>query len=121
MRGVSHDIDRDPDKNSRVPLRAGGNTGNAVGSRQHDKLAKHVHDTKIQAGGAHRHKVFTKRNDGNRSLNILGIEEGDMSEYDWTSEEGEHTHKFNMKKEDCVGCGVETRPKNAYVNYIIKI
>jgi hypothetical protein len=46
VRGVNHDADdalRDPDRDLRGPSAPGGNTGNEVGSLQEDAAGPHVH------------------------------------------------------------------------------
>lgn len=83
---------RDPNVSNtdRLAMNSGGNTGNAVGSVQLDELKSHVHN--IQLGG----DGFTAGGKPQRSAN----------------------HNDNAVT-DVTG-GSETRPKNAYVNYIIK-
>jgi microcystin-dependent protein len=93
LRGVNHGADdafADPDNSLRTNRGTNGNTGNKVGSFQADELKTHSHE-------------FTfgklKRADGSWET----ITEGSSSTYN---------SKF--------AGGNETRPVNAYVNYIIK-
>jgi microcystin-dependent protein len=80
----------DPDASSRITL-TGGNVGNNVGSLQSDTLKSHHHTLTFYNGPA------GVTNIDNPNSN------GDAANYN-TSDFG----------------GLETRPKNAYVNYIIK-
>jgi microcystin-dependent protein len=100
LRGVNGsraDAYTDPDVNSRAAAGAGGNT-NSVGSVQTDQLKSHNHSNGVND------KLV--RNDGNNT--IIQTD-------------------FNVGQIDCVQAapilpfgGNETRPKNVYVNYIIK-
>jgi microcystin-dependent protein len=81
----------DPDASLRTNVFAGGNTGNAVGSVQGDEFRSHVHA--MNAGtGPHWNQCCNQNPD---TLPDPGA------------------------KTDPTG-GAETRPKNVYVNYIIK-
>jgi hypothetical protein len=81
----------DPDVSSRTNEFAGGNVGNAVGSVQMDQFASHAHT--FPSGG-------WMVNPGNPGAAGSGYPSGNYP----TSSSG----------------GNETRPKNVYVNYIIK-
>ncbi|AEE53211.1 phage tail protein [Haliscomenobacter hydrossis] len=116
LRGVS-DGRHDDDTNSRAAMYPGGNTNNNVGSFQAESFRSHNHSGTTQANGAHSHRVFTRANVGSPTLNVDALESGNLSQWAETSTDGLHTHNFTTST---VG-GNETRPDNAYVNYIIKL
>jgi len=84
----------DPDSGSRTAMNAGGATGNNVGSIQPDEFRSHKHDT-----GAHL--------DG-YTVPFSGAGTNDAIQ-------------AGTERDTGLTGGNETRPKNAYVNYIIKI
>jgi hypothetical protein len=83
----------DPDSAARTSANTGGNTGNAVGSVQLDIFGSHTHT--YRGGGS-------QVNPGNPSAAGSGVQ--------YTTADVPVTSTG----------GNETRPKNAYVNYIIK-
>ncbi|MCP4134098.1 MAG: tail fiber protein [bacterium] len=91
LRGVNNGSGNDPDIGMRYARKTGGNSGDKVGSYQVDELGEHSHFL------PNIRYVFSRK-EGEGSSLILGIPEFE------TSSAG----------------GNETRPKNAYVNYIIK-
>ncbi|MCP4134273.1 MAG: tail fiber protein [bacterium] len=93
LRGVSGTSGMDPDKNDRTPLKPGGNSGNTVGSYQDDIIERHLHPNRFAA--------LTPSN---------GVEGGGLRRAAQDEAETEYNE----------GGGNETRPKNVYVNYIIK-
>ena len=99
LRGVAYASTRDPNKTTRVAINTGGNTGNNVGSYQADIV------------GPHQHNYYDKHNSDNRTVNGLGSKSAasttDLIDYRPTTNKS--------------GTGSETRPRNAYVNYIIKL
>lgn len=102
LRGFDGTAGNDPDASSRIAMNSGGNTGNNVGSLQEDAFQGHKHQT-LQGNGAGTNINYIPPSDGtfqgyytNTSLPI----------YDGISGNPRYTS--------------ETRPKNAYVNYIIK-
>ncbi len=104
LRGVSGDSDRDAEKKDRLPARPDdadinnqGNKGNAVGSYQMDALQSHNHGYNAKKAEAEGGKGF------------WGFD------FDNNSSTGRQPFRI-----DSTG-GVETRPKNAYVNYMIKL
>jgi hypothetical protein len=121
LRGVAgRRTDRDPNNSDRERpwSNSGGNVGNRVGSIQldatkkpskdftTDKQGKHSHGDPTWNGQAGQYEVATlHRGPG-------GVDFGAQSAQ--TTENGEHTHKIESGGDD------ETRPKNAYVNYIIR-
>lgn len=93
LRGVDGAAGNDPDKASRTAMATGGNTGNNVGSVQADELKSHTHETNVlqdTTGGTQYSAVFNS---------------GDANGAEFIT--------------DATG-GNETRPKNAYVHFIIK-
>ncbi|MCY7329799.1 MAG: phage tail protein [Saprospiraceae bacterium] len=93
MRGVSGTTSNDPNKSTRTYCNVGGLAGNNVGSLQDDELKSHKH--------AQRYTTATNRAPG------AG---------DWHTVAGEATQGANTSATG----GLETRPKNVNVNYIIK-
>lgn len=96
LRGVDTGATKDPDVASRTAIKTGGNTGDNVGSIQDDQYKSHSHSpnkgSSILEGGG---------NGGLESFNFSG---GPNSSQSSTASSG----------------GSETRPKNAYVYFIIK-
>ncbi|MCX5782779.1 MAG: tail fiber protein [Elusimicrobia bacterium] len=90
LRGRDAGAGRDPDSASRTAMNTGGNTGDAVGSMQTDEFKSHNHSISIMQPGA----AYSNVSMGSSSS------VGPLS----TSSAG----------------GNETRPINAYVNYIVK-
>lgn len=94
MRGVTGASTTDPDATGRTAKYSGGNAGNNVGSYQVDEIKSHNHNLtgNISGDGSPPNQYVAK---GSNSANIFGLT---------TSSAG----------------GSESRPKNAYVYYIIK-
>ncbi|MEN0045503.1 MAG: phage tail protein [Bacteroidota bacterium] len=102
LRGVDGSANEDPDKSSRTAKYAGGSTGNSVGSYQEDEFKSHSHGVE------------------NTNLNVLG--EG-LDFKAFVADENNNvsvSNSFNGNNPISESGGSETRPKNAYVNYIIK-
>lgn len=91
LRGVDNGKGNDPDIALRTAMTTGGNSGNKVGSFQPDELGSHYH-------------LFTMRQDPGANNEAAG---------------GTNGVRNHAAATDPAG-GNETRPKNAYVNYIIK-
>lgn len=91
-RGVDGGAGNDPETSSRTAANPGGNTGDNVGSLQMDEVGPHTHT--INTYDLPRGIVTTAVAEGN----LIGI--------------GTATTNAST--------GAETRPKNVYVNYIIK-
>ena len=100
LRGVDGAAGVDPDKGTRTAAKPGGNTGNAVGSLQTDQFRSHNHAN----GNFGRVLQLTT---GGPNTAVGG---------DATSGEPDI---FNSAPLVSAG-GNETRPRNIYVNYIIK-
>jgi microcystin-dependent protein len=94
LRGVDGGTGRDPDVASRSAIASGGAVGSSVGSIQNDELKSHTHTERYQG----------------RSIQAGG---NTIAHYlDNSASPGVETGATG---------GSETRPKNAYVNYIIKL
>ena len=91
VRGVDNGAGRDPDANSRGASAEGGNTGDKVGSAQGDAFKSHEHQ-------------YTAHGNTNA-----------VEPYNYPGAGG-----GNPKKKTEATGGKETRPKNIYVNWIIK-
>lgn len=110
LRGVSGESGNDADANKRTMLNEnGGNTGNNVGSYQGDAI-KNIKGT-FTSGS-----MIPSENTGFVSrvetLGMGGGQEGDG----WKS----LTCKYTFDASAVVSVGSDNRPKNVYVNYIIK-
>jgi microcystin-dependent protein len=92
----------DSEPSSRVAIQIGGNSGDKVGSVQFDDFKSHEHNL-IPAGASWAGIMY----------NSPG------ASYDFYSRTGGGWSIQNRSVTDAKG-GTETRPKNAYVNYIIK-
>ena len=123
LRGQDKTTGNDPDVATRTALIAGGNTGDNVGSYQTEAAAPHIHSVNATANssGAHTHSLSANRGadikvaGGDRVLyNGDGVYVGNYS----SSSTGSHTHSVEGDTDN--NTGTETRPKNAYVAYIIK-
>ena len=143
LRGVSSDSGRDPDVEGRTPMAEGGNSKNSVGSVQDFATAKpkgetfktntignHQHTGNTDRAGRHGHKVYIDGGQGGEDTPISRIRERnnvDDSDQNKTNESGEHRHGFtteragNHSHEITGGGDTETRPTNAYVNWIIRV
>ncbi len=122
LRGVDMAEGVDPDASSRSALH-GGNTGDAVGTYQSDDFKSHDHRGTTDTTGAHSHSL---KYDGNVNGIGSGGSTGDQALADGTDNHldtfkggkiqsaGNHHHKIFSSG------GLETRPKNAAVYYIIK-
>lgn len=91
LRGVDGAAGNDPDSSSRTAMNSGGNTGNNVGSVQDDMYKSHSHG--LVGSGTLMHGAG-------------GV--GGMDPY------------YSPVTNTMNAGGNETRPKNAYVNFIIK-
>lgn len=96
LRGRDFGVGRDPDRGSRTAMNSGGATGDAVGSVQGDQFRSHRHaiTTDTRGSGA-----------DNQALTGTSGSDENFSYDPGSSWEG----------------GNETRPTNAYVNFIIKL
>jgi microcystin-dependent protein len=99
LRGVDGTAGRDPDDASRTAMSAGGNTGDDVGSVQGDQLASHSHTAYARWAGVQ-----------------TGTAVWTNSFWTGTGFSNNDPNVFQILPTG----GSETRPKNAYVNWIIK-
>ena len=112
LRGVTGVSDRDPDCSDadRLQNHPGGNIGNRVGSYQSDGFGQHEHDIKDDG---HTHGYNWLQHTG--GPDIQGGAHCNRSDNNpfRTSNEKSNVHLVPEG-------GKETRPKNAYVHYIIR-
>jgi len=126
LRGVSHNRDdgyEDPNVGNRtVP---GDKTADQVGSLQFDQFGNHDHDKgtlEITSSGQHKHTVFALIGAWlGTKTNIRELRPTSQKDNVKTAS-ASHTHPSSSFK-GRVGHtgGSETRPKNAYVNWIIRL
>ena len=102
LRGVDGTAGNDPDKSSRTASNTGGNTGNKIGSVQPDIFGSHSHTI---SGST----VLDPAEHSATGSNIAGTFMTGST----------YTFDFSGLSISTAG-GNETRPKNVYVNYIIK-
>jgi len=108
LRGVDHTPDnesRDPDRKSRHPSFPGGNAGNQVGSIQEDELKEHRHSLQGSAWSIGNGVPGTAQ-----LLRFHSAKSPDENAPEYANDLPVHA-----------AGGSETRPKNAYVNWIIKV
>lgn len=105
LRGVDSGVGRDPDVGSRSSMNAGGNSGDDVGSIQDASFAAHQH---IQGYGS-------TVGPSPRYGSISGLTPARADFY--TAGASDTTAGALVSSNG----GSETRPINAYVNYIIKV
>lgn len=122
LRGVDGGAGVDPNAADRTALN-GGNTGDAVGSYQMDELETHTHTGTTDNDGIHSHRIIGETSGADTAGGddiILDLDDngptGNQNFNNSTDTDGAHTHNFTTAATG----GDETRPKNAYVHYIIK-
>jgi phage-related tail fiber protein len=129
LRGVNYGqtnvVATDPEAGSRVSLIIGGNAGNQVGSYQADNLQAHSHKwgEYISEGS-----LVHLRSWNSKSQPVKALIDGASSQIpsgggkdDDYMDAAQEKGGFWTEPASQVGVpGTETRPKNAYVNYIIK-
>lgn len=114
LRGRANGSANDPDRASRTAAATGGNTGDAVGSVQGNATAKNSLSGTI-GGGGHSHGsqgTWGYDGGGNTASSATPLSFGLAYQAGNT---GSHSHTLTITGDN------ETRPLNAYVNYIIKI
>ena len=112
LRGVDGLAGSDPDNALRTAPKAGANSGNTVGSVQDDQTKSHAHFTVLNTASQSRTDLTSANTLAERGLK-------DASSYDWYYLMGS-TGQANIGSSSSTG-GTESRPKNANVNYIIKV
>jgi len=125
LRGVDGGRGFDQDRNNRTTMYLGGNRGDQVGSRQMEAFKSHSHNGRTNYAGDHDHKVIRGGyrvywgDGGGNSVNNIDAG-GSRASSDpgvSTDVKGNHYHTLVINNSG----GNETRPDNAYVNYIIKL
>ncbi|HEY8212163.1 MAG TPA: phage tail protein [Myxococcaceae bacterium] len=123
LRGVDGTANRDPDKNTRtVPIAGASGVGNAVGSVQLPATARPTttaFNTDLQGAHTHANGNFDRLLRASAGSTTTDGSDTSPSEPDILSSAqmqiaGAHTHSITG------GGDNETRPNNAYVNFIIK-
>ncbi len=112
LRGVDGSANQDPDKAARITLKSGGNAGNNVGSYQANEISSHNHGGSTGGinGGFTGTDIYVEYTDAAGPYNTFtrGVATTVANLIQ------SHTHSISSQG------GNETRPKNVYVNYIIK-
>ena len=112
LRGVSGESGNDTDAENRLVLNDnGGNTGNNVGSYQGDAIRNIIGE--IDGGG----------DDGPLPAGGEGTGAFEVGPWRGNGADGSNgagAHSFNFDASRVVPVGSDNRPKNVYVNYIIK-
>lgn len=103
LRGVDGSAGNDPDKTTRIASNPGGNTGNSVGSLQADNFANHTH------------ALNTNNATGTNNATATNFIASAAPQPMWSTP-GNVANTVSIQNTG----GSETRPKNVYVNYIIK-
>jgi microcystin-dependent protein len=129
LRGVSETSGRDDDKENRIAIATGGNTGNTVGTLQNDEIRSHDHGTSQAGNHSHSHNANGGSGGNHQGLARANGYATSNSGYDNTGggeldlkstsalsidAAGAHTHTITKTG------GAETRPENVAVYYIIK-
>lgn len=108
-RGVDGSAGNDPDASTRIAQSLGGNAGNLVGSIQTDAYGSHTHS---DAGHSHQEQVVLSGAGGpGFHVQRTSPNSGSTPAEDFTL-----TDYANIQASG----GSETRPKNLYLNFIIK-
>jgi microcystin-dependent protein len=113
LRGMADGTALDPDKASRTAKYSGGSTGDNVGSYQRDSIQSHTHTGSANSAGNHSHTFGTRGFQTDGSPGADGSHDDDAHN---TDAAGAHTHTLAIANTG----GVETRPENAGVIFIIK-
>lgn len=138
LRGWASSFAQDPDGSARTASAAGGNAGYNVGSKQDGKVENHAHpfSATTSSDGSHTHAIsFDDGAGGNQTLfGLTNITINDIipsncstcpiaNDLGYTQSNGVHTHTVNgtTNNPDAPHGGTETRPKNVYVRYYIKV
>ena len=123
LRGQDITAGNDPDAATRTALIVGGNTGDNVGSYQTEAVGPHLHAVNLttSSDGAHSHSMPAYRGADIKSAGsdwVLYNADGTSLGHTSVVFSGNHSHTVEGDTDD--NTGSETRPKNAYVAYIIK-
>lgn len=115
LRGVDHGTGRDPDSASRTSR--GDLSPGQVGSVQGD-ATRIPANLQVQQGGAHSHQYTYTRNHPHAGTRIDRYDDGGDGLYEQTVTA--ETSGIVVHTHELIGGDRETRPKNNYVNWIIK-
>ena len=124
LRGFDNGAGTDPEAAGRTALIAGGNSGDAIGSYQTSGVKAHHHylNATTSSAGNHSHSIgaYYGSNIAASSTNSdYCLYNADGSYIGTTTATaGAHTHPVTGNTDN--NTDLETRPKNAYVLYIIK-
>lgn len=120
LRGVALGSGNDPDRSGRTAMAAGGNTGDNVGTVQGDATARPNTNFVTNTTGNHTHVVDIDRggnenaaNNTNKGPYTASTDNPGLRQDVTSRASGNHSHSITG------GGDNETRPINAYVNYII--
>lgn len=118
LRGVSGTANLDPNKDTRVRIKPGGNKGNSVGSYQNDDFLAHNHPINFTGAYPNPHIFGT----GNKLVfeSSTGYSDQITGQIGTGKGAGGGTWLGGWQATIDQTGGSETRPKNVYVNYIIK-
>ena len=136
IRGRANSSANDPNRATRTAANTGGNTADAVGSVQVNATAKNglsvtnnaVSSGAMSANASHNHDFSYNPSGGNsaapgqftQGANFFSTGSGTLTTIGMQNRNIDHSH--NVTSNVTLGAGDnETRPLNAYVNYIIKI
>jgi len=114
LRGVSGASNVDPDAANRTPQAPGGNVGNAVGTAQKQQMTAHFHTVGVAGGDS----TTMVPGGGGAPQRIATFKPPDDA---WTGGAQKVTGTAGGSPPNSpTSTGVETRPTNAYVNFLIK-
>lgn len=114
LRGVANGQTTDPNRTARTAMATGGNTGDNVGSVQAAATARPTTNFTTNSTGAHTHNTVVNGVLANPGSNSTFYRAGTGTNLT-TNSVGNHSHSITG------GGDSETRPVNAYVEYIIKV
>jgi microcystin-dependent protein len=117
LRGLDAGAGRDPDAKKRLPSKPGG-SATGVGSVQEDSVQNHTHDQDEHTHGyLHQGNVYLANLTGMGYFPLRDL--ADTRSTDSSKAILKGAIKYNTKSK--LNAGEETRPKNAAVNFIIKV
>jgi microcystin-dependent protein len=115
LRGVDDYTGRDPDANSRTAANPGGVAGDNVGSTQNHAAARPASASfTLGSAGSHSHTVSNVPSDSSSAAETGSFRSVWNDGSADTDSAGAHSHTV------CAGGDAETRPVNAYVNFLIR-
>lgn len=127
LRGVDSTGTNDPDAGSRTHMNAGGQTGANVGSVESDQVGTHNHTQNAHSHGisdpGHTHEELVPYYANGGTSNTFSATHGLGGNSDAGVATQSNTTGIQINNATATNnpyVGSETRPKNAYVNYIIK-